>query len=124
MPYDDTLPTDMDKARAVLQDIDPANELLSDDHIEAVLGLFATFDAAVAFLADELAVRFAQKPGSVSLPSGLSVSWAFRVAEWRRIADNARKGLITGGGSSISQVSITYGTDSTDEFARPTSYWP
>jgi hypothetical protein len=123
MSYDDTLPTDMDKARAVLQDIDTTAELLSDDHIEAVLAMFATFDLAIAFMADELAVRFAQKPGSVTLSSGLSVSWSYRVQQWQRIADNARKGVNATAGS-MTIVPVTYGASETDEYARPPDYWP
>jgi hypothetical protein len=44
----------------------------------------------VAILAEGLAVRFAQDPSSVSLPSGLSVAWSERVAEWRRVATRYR----------------------------------
>lgn len=125
MPYEDTLPTATDKVRAVLGDTsnDATTELLSDDHIDAVLAMLATFDAGVAFMANELAVRFAQKPGSVSLPSGLSVSWAYRVAEWRRIADNAARGGITNA-ATLSFVPVSYGATDADEFARPPEYWP
>lgn len=76
MPYDDTLPTDLDKARARLGDT-AATELLTDDHIEAVLSLYG-FNGGVAFLARELDMRFALQPSSVTLPSGLSVSYARR----------------------------------------------
>lgn len=125
MSYDDTLPTDMDKARALLGDTsnDPTTELLTDDHIEAVLAMQSTFDAAIAWMADELAVRFAQKPGSVSLPSGLSVSWAERVRAWQAIAANARRGGITNT-ASVSLVPVTYGATDADEYERPPDYWP
>ncbi len=96
---------------------DAGTELLTDDHIDAVLALYA-YDTALAFMADELAVRFAQQPGSVSLPSGLSVSWAERVKEWRRIADNARGGALSGSGA-LSFVAKTYGVPvAAEEFSR------
>ncbi len=120
MAYSDTLETDLDKARAQLGDTsnDSATELLTDDHIETVLSIYSTFDLALAFMADELAVRFAQEPGSVSLPSGLSVSWSERVKEWRRIADNARSGVLSGT-SSMSFVTRTLGIPTTtEEFSR------
>lgn len=96
LSYDADLPTDVDKARAMLGDTsnDAATELLTDDHITAVLAWKGSFDAAVGFLAQELASRFAQQPGSVSLPSGLSVSWASRVRTWQDLA-NALGGAIT-----------------------------
>lgn len=100
MSYDDTLPTDLDKARALLGDT-ASTELLTDDHIEAVLALYA-FNGGVAFLAQELATRYAQKPGSVSLPSGLSVSWAERVKTWLALAQQMRAGgVVTGGAFAV-----------------------
>lgn len=117
MPYSDTLETDLDKARAMLGDTS-TTELLTDDHIETVLAMYSTFDLALAFMADELAVRYAQEPGSVSLPSGLSVSWAERVKEWRRIADNARLGVLSAGTSALSFVDKTFGVPTTEEFSR------
>ncbi len=105
MSYNDTLATDLDKARALIGDTsNDANELLTDGHISAVLVLYA-FNAAVAFLATELATRFAQQPGSVSLPSGLSVSWATRVSTWLALATQMRVGgVVTGGAFSVAGV--------------------
>ena len=126
MSYSDTLETDLDKLRAWIGDTsnDPSTELLTDDHIEAVLALYPPFATALAFLADELAVRFAQKPGSVTLPSGLSVSWAERVKAWQAIAANARKGVLTAA-ASVSLVPVSYGVSTTPgEFARPSIWWP
>src|SRR6476661_5671709 len=94
MAYDDTLPTDLDKARFLLGDTS-ASELLTDDHIEAVLGLYP-FNSAVAFMAEGLAARFAQNPSSVSLPSGLSVAWSERVKQWKALAQQMRDGGIVG----------------------------
>lgn len=100
MPYDDTLPTDLDYARFLLGDTsnDAATELLSDAHIEAVLSRF-TVNLAVGFMATGLAARFAQQPGSVSLPSGLSVSWAERVKYWKDLAAQMRAGGVTSAGA-------------------------
>lgn len=100
MSYDDTLPSDMDRARALLGDTtnDPATELLTDDHIDAVLSLYA-FNPAVAFMAEGLAARFAQKVSSVSLPGGLSASWSERVKYWLGLAEQMRKGGVTASGA-------------------------
>ena len=100
MSYDDTLSTSLDKARALLGDTsnDAATELLTDDHIDAVLGLYA-FNPAVAFMAEGLAARFAQKVSSVSLPGGLSAAWSERVKYWLGLADQMRKGGVTASGA-------------------------
>lgn len=100
MSYDDTLPADLDKARALIGDTsnDSATELVTDDHIDAVLALYP-FNGAVAWLAEELATRFAQKPGSVTLPGGLSVSWSARVSAWQALAKQMRAGGVTTGGA-------------------------
>lgn len=123
MSYDDTLPDDLSKARAWLGDTGDV-ELVTDDHIEAVLALYGSLGPAVAFLADELAVRFAQQPDSVRLPSGLSVSWSDRVKAWQALAANARRGVLSGGGGTLTQVPLSYGVTATDEFARPSCWWP
>lgn len=88
MSYDAELPTSRDKARALLGDTDTSAELLTDAHYSAVLAWKDTFDLAVAFLAQELASKYAQQPGSVTLPSGLSVSWRDRVATWQALANS------------------------------------
>jgi hypothetical protein len=92
--YSDTLETDLDKARALLGDT-AAVELLTDDHIDAVLSLYE-FGGGVAFLADELAIRYAQQPDRVTLPSGLSVAWSARVAAWRALAVQMRGAGVAG----------------------------
>ena len=98
MSYDDTLPTDLDKIRALLGDTsnDAATELLTDDHIEAMLSLYS-FNAATATMAMSLAARFAQEPDRVTLPSGLSVSWSERVKYWLSLASQMQGGGVTGG---------------------------
>lgn len=84
MAFDETLATDRDKARALLGDTGtPA--LLTDTYMDAVLGLYS-FNAAVSFMANGLAAKYAQEPDRVTLPSGLSVSWAERVKYWTGLA--------------------------------------
>lgn len=90
MSYNPTSTADRDLARALLGDTsNDSAELLTDDHIGAVLTLYG-YNAGVAFLADELAIRYAQQPDKVTLPSGLSVSWAARVSTWRSVASLMR----------------------------------
>jgi hypothetical protein len=100
LSYSDTLELASDKARALIGDTsnDAATELLTDDHIDAVIALYS-FNGGVAFLASELATRFAQQPGSVTLPSGLSVSWATRVSTWLALAAQMRAGGVVAGGA-------------------------
>lgn len=86
MSYDDTATDDLNLARALLGDTsNDSAELLTDDHIGAVLTLYG-YNAGVAFLADELAIRFAQQPDRVSLPGDLSFSWSARVVAWKALA--------------------------------------
>lgn len=88
MPYDPTSTAERDLARALLGDTE-AVALLTDDHMDMIL-LEYGYSLGVAFMADELATRFARQPGSVRLPSGLSVSWPDRVAAWVRLAIRMR----------------------------------
>lgn len=100
MSYSDTLETNLDKVRALLGDTsnNPATELLTDDHIDAVLALYS-FNPAVAFMAEGLAARFAQKVSSVGLPGGLSASWSERVKYWKGLAAQMRAGGVTASGA-------------------------
>jgi hypothetical protein len=88
MTYSATDLTERNQIRALLGDTsnDADTELLTDDHIDAVLTLKGSLASAVAFLAGELVTRFAQQPTSVTLPSGLSVSYAGRLASWATLA--------------------------------------
>jgi hypothetical protein len=101
--FDELLPTAKDKARALLGDtavtagtttIPAARALLSDEHIAAVLALATPFEAAVAWLADELAVRFAQVPDSIS-DSGSALRWSERIPAWRELAARMRADMLT-----------------------------
>jgi hypothetical protein len=98
MSYDDTLPTDKDKARHLLGDVsnDAATELLTDGHISAVLALY-TFNPAVAVMATGLAARQAQDPRSITLPSGLSISGIDATTYWLGLAAQMRAGGVSGG---------------------------
>lgn len=125
--YDDELPTDLDKARAALGITDATSDttaLVTDEHIEAVLTWQGSLDGAVSFLASELATRYAQKPTDVSLPSGLRVSWAKRIDTWLKLAERASPTGIGTSGGGLSLVPLSYGTETTDEYARPPDYWP
>lgn len=97
MSYDPTDLSELNQARALLGDTSnvSSTELLTDDHIDAVLSLY-DFSLGVAFLADELAVRYAQQPDRVTLPSGLSVAWSARVAAWRALAIQMRGAGVAG----------------------------
>lgn len=69
----------------------PAEDaLLSDEHIAAILSERGGLALAVAWLADELVTRYAQEPGSVTLPNGLSVTWRERVDAWTQLAARMR----------------------------------
>jgi hypothetical protein len=80
MSYDASDTSELNAARRALGDI-TEDELLTDDEIEIVISEQG-YNLGVAILAEGLAARYAQEPSSVSLPSGLSVSWAKRVEYW------------------------------------------
>lgn len=127
MSYDDSDLSALNTARALLADTsNDANELLTDDHIEAVLALYG-YSSGVAFLARELDMRFARQPSSVSLPSGLSVSYARRT--WASLIVAAQNGTLVPGASTAFSVASPradgYATaESTDELGRPQRLWP
>ena len=92
MSYDDSDLSELNQARGLLGDT-ATPELFTDDHIEAVVALYG-FNIGVGFLARELEARYALKPSSVSLPSGLSVSYARRT--WASLIAAMGSGGITG----------------------------
>lgn len=96
MSFDPTLPTDRDTSRFWLGDWATV-ELLTDAQYDAVLSLYG-LENGTAFLADGLAVKYAQEPDRVTLPSGLSVSWSSRVSTWLALAERLRsgQGIVTG----------------------------
>lgn len=122
--YDDTLPTDKDKARSLLgdTDVDPASEALhSDEHITAVLAWQGSLAAGVVYLAKELIARFATEPVKVTA-DGVTVDYTARLGVWRTIVAE-QQAEVSGGG--ISFVTATFGAStSTDEYARLGEYFP
>ena len=87
--YDDELPTDLDYVRYRTGDtnvVPATNALRTDEHIEAMLRDHTPREAAISLIAKSLAVEYARKPGRVTLPSGLSVSWEERVDQWNKLA--------------------------------------
>jgi len=126
MSYSDTLETDTDRIRAYIGDTsnDPATEMVTDDHIDTVRGFSSTLSNAVAFLANELAVRYAQEPGRVTLPSGLTVAWQDRVKTWLDIAALARTGALIPQTGGVSFVPATFSDGSVvpDEYGRATIF--
>lgn len=118
MSYDDTLATDLDWARFQLGDTDTSAELLTDDHIEAVLAMYPRAQA-VGFMAAGLATRFAQKPTDVSLPSGLRVAWGKRIDQWNKVAADARAGVLEGSTTGFSVAPTR--TDGYSEYAAEQS---
>jgi hypothetical protein len=86
--YDETLPTDRDRARYLLGDtaVDPeADALRTDEHYDAVLADEPTFEAAVILIANSLITEFAQEPDSIRLVNGLSISFKERIDAWDRL---------------------------------------
>lgn len=96
--YNDSLVDAPSRVRSDVGDI-AAPGLLPDATYDAVLAAHTSGEPAVTDeaaatrdIARKLAARYAAKPGSVTLPNGLNVSWAQRVAQWNRIADGAAGG--------------------------------
>jgi len=108
--YDPTLPTDKDVVRLYLGDT-TSPELLTDAQIEAVLALYpSNISAAISVLAQSLVTRFAQQPTSITLPSGLSISYAERIKAWAALAAN-------GGAAGIS-TAFSVGLTRSDGYAE------
>lgn len=59
--------------------------LVPDETITAYVTLYGEA-GAIRAVAGALAVEYAQQPGSVTLPNGLSASWRDRVTTWQAIA--------------------------------------
>jgi len=122
--WNDTLPSDRDKLRALIGDTNADGWLLSDAHLDAVLSLKGSLLAAVGFCADELIARFAQQPIRVS-SQGESVDFSERIAVWRQISAQAKAEASTAANTNsgpFTFVTATYGEPETDEYARLTRY--
>src|SRR5689334_13658269 len=86
--YDETLPTDLDRVRAILGDTDvspAADALFTDEHINAVLIAEGSLAAGVVFLAEELIARFGQEPVRVAV-NGKTVDFSERITIWKTLA--------------------------------------
>jgi hypothetical protein len=122
--YDDTLATDLDRARSLIGDTtDP--ELHSDEHIDAVLTAQGSLGLAVSYLAWELVMRFANDPIKFTDVGG-SYDYSHRIALWQVLAAPYQASLVTDAtpssvsASPFSSVSVTYtGATDTDEYSRP-----
>jgi hypothetical protein len=91
--YNELLPTARDRARHALgltNVTSAAAAIYSDEHIDAVLARAGSEAAGIAVLADALVQKYAQKPDSVRLTSGLTVSWKERIDAWRELAQRMR----------------------------------
>jgi hypothetical protein len=118
--YDEELTDDLSKARHVLGDTDSTAPLLSDETIEAVIGMYTPLAIGIAFLADGLAAKHARKPTSVGLPSGLRAEWAERVKYWRDKAIELRAtGSLTGAATAFSVAPVR--TDGYSAYADETA---
>lgn len=102
MSFDATLPTDRDTVRALLGDTSGsgATELVTDAYIDALLLLYSVTDT-VAFIATGLAVRYAQQPTDITMPSGVRISWGKRIASWESLAAQMRAGGSSGAAFSV-----------------------
>lgn len=116
--FDETLPTDKDRARAILGDTTMTDPLLTDAHISAVISLQGGLAAGVVFLAEELMARYARDPLRTTV-EGVTVDYSANVALWRRVADRQQSTLSAAAASGLSFVTADYGAPATDEYARP-----
>ena len=124
--YDDALPTDRDKIRAILGDTNSGDWLHTDSHIDAVLTWQASIDAAVAFLARELIARYASQPVRMS-SEGQTRDYSDRLKSWQQIIDRADAALTTDttGAGAITMVTASYGAAAaTDDLDRTPIWWP
>jgi len=97
--YDPTLPTDRDKVRIMIRDIDTANpdrQLYQDEEIDAVLALQASdLNLSAAFLLDGIAANAAllaktEKIGDYSINSTAMAAAVMKVAaHYRSLSEQA-----------------------------------
>lgn len=118
--YDETLPTDKDRARAMLGDTNLIKALHSDEHITAVIAAEGSLMAGVAFLANELYVRFAREPVKWEA-DGTKMDYSGRLEAWRSLAASAQAGVA---GAGMSFVPAKYGAADppVDEYGIDTRY--
>lgn len=90
MSYDPLLVSDRDRLRFAIGDITTTAELRADATLQALIDQNG-YLRAVALAAEGLASEYAQRTDRVALPSGLSVAWSERVAQWNRITAQYRR---------------------------------
>jgi hypothetical protein len=96
--YVDTLPTARDRLRFALGDTNTPGYITDETYTATLLLNDQDEVASVRQLAGHLAVRFANEPGSIRLPSGLSISYRERVAQWVAIATGKMPTIVNPGG--------------------------
>ena len=117
--YNDVLPTDRDKLRALIGDTDVGALLLSDSHLDAVLLLKGSLNLALAFCADELIARFANQPVAQT-SQGETVDYRERIATWKLISAQAKAdaaATTSTSGNRMTFVPMVFTDASEDEYA-------
>lgn len=109
--YDPTLTTDRDQVRFQIGDTDTADQLLSDEELDALLLLETSVDLAAARAADRLAIEFIRKADEVVDDLGQRVKYGNRAALFQKLATAAR-----------SRVSVT-ATVPVSTYARNQGVW-
>lgn len=95
-----------DALRALIDDINPNNQLIQDEVLDYLLAHSGGFDSAVAAACDILAMRFGVDVsiGKASASyARLSQIYSQRAAEFRKQARSSAGGFILSGGQSLAQ---------------------
>jgi hypothetical protein len=111
MPYDPTQADAISRMRYKVGDTDNANPLEPDSTYQAVLDIHGE-DLGVGVIAQGLAVRYSQKPSSVSTDEGTFV-WNDRVRAWLTLAKTVQ--------TTYGQAAGTAGTLLATRASEPTS---
>ncbi len=97
--YDEELPDDRDKVRVIIGDTDVSDALMSDEHIDAVLGLEGGVAAASVFLLDELIARYSHDPMKVER-GGLVMDFTKRLEWWAKMRERQQAIVDSDAGTS------------------------
>lgn len=97
--YDEELPDDRDKVRVFIGDTDVSDALMSDEHIDAVLGLEGSVAAASVFLLDELIARYSHDPMKVER-GGLVMDFTKRLDWWAKMRERQQAIVDSDAGTS------------------------
>lgn len=114
--YDASLPSAKDRVRLALGDTNTANQLRSDETINALITAYGEA-AAAAQLADGLAAQFAQKPDSIGM-DGLTISWRERVRTWRELGSRLHGQIV----AVAASIAATRGETADAEYRR-SEWW-